>query len=267
MPFLHVNEIDLYYEVHGSGPALVLAHGAGGNHLVWWQQVAELARDFRVVTFDHRGFGLSKDVEMGPGRRAFALDLHGLLNHLGIHEFAMVAHSMGGRTATPFVWMFPDRLRALILSGTLGGAVNDEVREIQAAHAETVRGQTLRERSLCEATETERPSLAYLYRAMNRQNPRRPRTFLAPTPGMSKWRGSSMPMLEREGIPLLFMVGEHDMIIPPSAMRAAHKAMPSSRYAEIAGAGHSAYFEQPEAFNDVVRTFLREAWPPASVAK
>ncbi len=76
-----------------------------------------------------------------------------------------------------------------------------------------------------------------------------------------------MPMLEREGIPLLFMVGEHDMIVPPRAMRAAHEAMPASRYAAIAGAGHSVYFEQPEAFNRAVRGFLREAWPSASVAK
>ena len=50
----------------------------------------------------------------------------------------MIAHSMGGRTATPFAWQFPERIRALILSGTLGGAVNDEVRAIQATEKTTL---------------------------------------------------------------------------------------------------------------------------------
>lgn len=262
MPYLRANEIDLYYEAHGSGdsPALVLGHGAGGNHLVWWQQVPYFAQHYRVITYDHRGFGLSRDVPGGPGRRAFPFDLHALLDHLNVDQFAMVAHSMAGRTATPFVRMFPDRIRALVLSGTLGGAVNDDVRAVQAAHAKTVAGQTLRQRSLAPVTETDRPDLAYLYRAMNRLNPKRDKNFLAPQPGLVSWRGSSMPLLKTAGIPLLFMVGRHDMIVPPAAMRTAHEAMPDSAYVEIADAGHSSYFEQPDAFNTAVDTFLRDAW-------
>ena len=90
MPYMYANEIDLYYEEYGDpeAPALILAHGAGGNHLVWWQQVPVLAERYRVVTFDHRAFGFSKDVPGGPGRRAFSLDLHALLAHLEIDQFA-----------------------------------------------------------------------------------------------------------------------------------------------------------------------------------
>ena len=201
MPHLRVHEIDLYYEAHGDGPALVFAHGAGGNHLVWWQQVAAFARRYRVITFDHRGFGRSPDVPGGPGRRAFPYDLHALLEHLGVDQFAIVAHSMGGRTATPFARMFPGRIRALILSGTLAGAVDERVRAIQAQHAETVVGQTLRQRALGPVTLQQRPDLAYLYRAMNRLNPPRPRTFLSPTPGLRRWRGSAMQILRALQLP------------------------------------------------------------------
>src|SRR5438094_6559471 len=59
MPKAPVNGIELYYEVHGNGPAVVFAHGAGGNHLSWWQQVPVLARQYRCISFDHRGFGQS----------------------------------------------------------------------------------------------------------------------------------------------------------------------------------------------------------------
>ena len=49
----------LYYEVAGSGPALVFAHGLGGNHLSWWQQVAHFAPSYTCVAFAHRGFAPS----------------------------------------------------------------------------------------------------------------------------------------------------------------------------------------------------------------
>ena len=53
------------------------------------------------------------------------------------------------------------------------------------------------------------------------------------------------------------------MIVPAEAMRAAHRGLPGSRFVEIANAGHSAYFEQPEAYNDALREFLHEVFPPA----
>ncbi len=52
-----LGEFELYYEVHGEGPPVVFAHGAGGTHLSWWQQIPVLSEHFRCVTFDHRGFG------------------------------------------------------------------------------------------------------------------------------------------------------------------------------------------------------------------
>ena len=58
MPTIRSNGAALYYEAHGdaSHPAIVLAHGMGGNTLSWWQQIQAFARDYRVVVFDHRGF-------------------------------------------------------------------------------------------------------------------------------------------------------------------------------------------------------------------
>ena len=64
----------MYYEVHGEGPWLAFAHGAGGNHLSWWQQVPYFMRWFECVTVDQRGFGLSPDPEL---YRAIVEDLSG----------------------------------------------------------------------------------------------------------------------------------------------------------------------------------------------
>ena len=93
-----LGDFELYYEVHGEGPLVVFAHGAGGTHLSWWQQVPELSRHFQCITFDHRGFGYSRDVDGGPGRAAFVQDLAGLIDHLGLDRVSLVGQSMGGWT-------------------------------------------------------------------------------------------------------------------------------------------------------------------------
>ena len=96
MPFLTVGGCDLYYETHGTGPALVFAHGLGGNHLSWWQQIPHFRDRYTCVTFSHRGFGLSRDAPGGPGPDAFVDDLAALIEHLGPADVRLVAQSMGG---------------------------------------------------------------------------------------------------------------------------------------------------------------------------
>ncbi len=257
MPFAPINGIDLYYEVHGDGPALVLAHGAGGSHLSWWQQVPSFARRFRCVIFDHRAFGRSRDASGGPGRRAFADDLRHLLDHLGIESIAIVAQSMGGRTAVGFSLRNPGRARALVLAGTTGGAVNDEVRRAQEEHRRGPHGRrSLLQRATSPRLRRERPDLAHLYRLIGRMNPTRPRDFLAPVPG---YRGSSAEALAALGIPILFLVGEEDTVTPPHVIRLAHQQVAGSRFDVVEGAGHSAYFERAGDFNERVLRFLDEA--------
>ena len=83
MPYLDVDGARLYYEVSGEGPALVFAHGLGGNHMSWWQQVPAFNDRYRCVVFAHRGFAPSSEDPGGPGAHAFADDLDALLDHLG----------------------------------------------------------------------------------------------------------------------------------------------------------------------------------------
>ena len=64
MAFASVNGIDLYYESHGDGPAVVFAHGVGGNHASWYQQVPFFSRSYQAITVDQRGFG-SDDEQVG----------------------------------------------------------------------------------------------------------------------------------------------------------------------------------------------------------
>ncbi|HEY7270708.1 MAG TPA: alpha/beta hydrolase [Dehalococcoidia bacterium] len=262
MPFLETNGISLYYEVHGSGPALLFAHGQGGNHLVWWQQVPFFAQHYTCITFDARAFGQSHDID-GKGRSSFGADVIALLQHLGVDDVRVVAHSMGGRVGIAIALRSSIPCRALVLSGTNGGAVDDDIRARQESAA-AARGPALGPHSVAPEFKTTQPDLWFLYQAIGRLNPPRPRDFLALPPG---FRGSTAERLAACGARILYLVGEHDFITPPDMIEMCHRIVPGSTYAVIPGSGHSTYFERPDAFNQSVLDFLRaaDATPPSAV--
>jgi pimeloyl-ACP methyl ester carboxylesterase len=89
--------IDLYYEDHGSGKPVVLIHGYPLSGASWEKQVAVLlAAGHRVITYDRRGFGKSSQPTIGYNYDTFAEDLHKVVKHLDLHDFALVGFSMGG---------------------------------------------------------------------------------------------------------------------------------------------------------------------------
>jgi pimeloyl-ACP methyl ester carboxylesterase len=110
----------IYYEVTGSGPPIVFAHGLGGNHMSWFQQVARFAPRFTCVTFAHRGFHPSSWLADGPDPAEYAGDLAALIDHLGFSEVRLVGQSMGGWTVLEYALANPDKVKALVLSSTSG---------------------------------------------------------------------------------------------------------------------------------------------------
>jgi 3-oxoadipate enol-lactonase len=255
VPYLTVNEIELYYEIHGSGSPLLFAHGQGGNHLSWWQQIPFFARHYTCITFDHRAFGRSHDIN-GKGRSSFGADAIGLLNHLGVEDIRVVAHSMGGRTGVALALRSNIPCRALVLSGNNGGAVDDAVRERQQRAAAERGGRGLGAFSAAPSFRHQQPDMAFLLSAIARLNPPRPRDFLALTPGV---RGSRAEALADSGVPILFLVGEQDEITPADMIEMCHKLVPGSSYHMIPASGHSSYFEKPAEFNEAVLEFLCRA--------
>ncbi len=128
MPQLTVDDgSELYYEVHGEGsPTIVFAHGAGGNHLSWWQQVPHFLGRHRCITFDHRGFGQSTDAS-GEMTSAYLADLEALLEAVAPGDrVVLVAQSMGGWTCMTYAAAHPERVAALVMADTVLGIGHDQ---------------------------------------------------------------------------------------------------------------------------------------------
>lgn len=254
MATLRIDGFDLYYEVHGEGYPLVLAHGVGGNHGSWFNQIPAFAGRYRTIVFDHRGFGNSRDAPSGPGRSRFVADLAALLDHLKIDKAALIAQSMGGGTCSVFTARYPERVRALVLADTLVGLqLPEAIRQRMAAVEKSVDGLSQFERVLGQNFRNREAAGSQLYATIASFNMVNRKTLTGtlgtgPTPGE----------LAATGVPILFLVGKEDVLFPADIVADVQKLVKGSRYVELPTAGHSAYFESPAAFNEAVLRFLAE---------
>ena len=98
MSYAENSNARIYYESYGNGPALIFANGAGGNASSWWQQVPHFVDRYRVITFDHRGFGRSICPDDQLDFNYFVDDLICIMDTEGIHSAILVCQSMGGWT-------------------------------------------------------------------------------------------------------------------------------------------------------------------------
>ncbi len=254
--FLSRDGDEVYFECHGApdAPVVVLGHGAGGNHGIWFQQVPELAGDYRVVTWDQRGFGLSTNDHGHANPRTATQDLLAILDHVGAERAHVVGQSMGGWAAMGLAVEHADRVRSLVLADTLAGIPIEGWWKTAAAVQRT---GPFNHPALANDFCVQNPERAHLYLQIGglRRDPHADQGQVLRTMGDVTFGDEQLSSLR---IPVLFIVGTEDEIFPPASIVAAAARVPGARVEHIAGAGHSPYFEQPGAWNSLVSGFLRE---------
>ncbi len=254
MPILERPHCGIYYEETGSGPAIIFAHGAGGNHLSWWQQVPLFAKAYRCVAFDHRGWGRSVPTG-GSGPAAFVDDLLALMDELRIDRAALVAQSMGGWTCLGAALQAPQRVAALVMADTVGGLSTDEIAPIFQKTRQRIQSQGLATLAYDQSLRQRDPALAFLYDEIMSLNPPRDPQLLGALGALAPDPAAVAAL----AMPILWVVGGNDPLIPPAIMRAAHAHVPGSEYYEIPATGHSVYFERAAEFNGQLNRFLIDA--------
>lgn len=243
---------DIYFERTGSGPPVVLCHGLGGNHAIWWRQIEPLATRHEVITWDQRGFGNStaRSDEVGPP--AARRDLHAILDHLKIDSVALVGQSMGGWATLGYAQANPGRIKSLILSTTLAGADRKHVDILIGAEADRNRMNRREHPVLSPAFCGAHPDLGVLYNQISSFGTRPdPATVLR---SMAEDCLDLLP-LEDMPVPTLALMAADDELCPPFAMESFVARLPDGRLEVIPGS-HSAYYERPESWNKAVLDFL-----------
>ncbi|MCK6563958.1 MAG: alpha/beta hydrolase, partial [Dehalococcoidia bacterium] len=131
MAFIDRDGVQIYYEDHGAGPAILLTHGFADTSIFWQGQVAAFQDRYRVITWDMRGHGQSDS----PGDEAqyseahTVADMAAILDACGVESAVLGGLSMGGFMSLAFHLRYPGRVRALMLFDTGPGFRNDEARE------------------------------------------------------------------------------------------------------------------------------------------
>ena len=254
----------IHYEVTGSGPAIVFAHGLGGNHMSWFQQVAHFAPRYTCVTFAHRGFAPSSPIAGGPDPKDYAADLAALVAHLKLTGVRIVAQSMGGWTTVEYALTRPPELKAIVLAGTTGTIDPQQIGEPERTRlghwlqTEAVKMPMLFARGIHPAAgermAREQRARHLLYRHIDDQNVGLDKARLGAK--LMAARTRKPEELKEAACPILFISGDEDVVIPPFAADAIARVVPGTKVAHIADTGHSAYFERPEKFNTIVDQFF-----------
>lgn len=256
---LDVGGGSIYYETAGAGAAVVLIHGGFGDRRMWDGQFRALASDYRVVRYDHRGFGRSA---APPARYSPVADLLRLLDRLDIRRAHLVGNSLGGTLAIDFALKHPARVASLVVvaSGPDGvpipqADIDSVVRVFQAA--ETGGAEKSAELWLAHpmvAVSSRRPGARELLRAMVSENRG---VFL-----MKHWPSeeSNPPAARRLGeirAPTLVVIGGRDTEGSRRLGEAAAEGIAGAKRVVMADADHLPQMVNPSEFNRHVVRFWR----------
>ncbi|MGW0911021.1 alpha/beta fold hydrolase [Streptomyces sp. NPDC002784] len=255
MPIADSDGTAIYYERHGSGPAILFVHGSGGHHAAWWQQVAALREEFTVVTLDLRGFGKSGPSDFDG--QDFPGDVVAVLDAEDLTDVMLVGQSIGSVAALRAGLLRPERVSCVVLGHSLGGITHPELRELAAAdRAEAVKLPVI-DRLLTKPFQRERADLTFLFQQMGTFNLARMQDLRN-----LDTEGPSLDDIRRSGVKVAFLAGEKDAVLGVKTVTRAHELLPGSHLEIVEGAPHSMYWETPDRYNAAVARLRRTLTAP-----
>jgi 3-oxoadipate enol-lactonase len=271
MPTLHLDDIALHYEEHGSGVPVVLCHEFAQNHTGWAAQVSHLARNYRVVTFSRRGYPPS-DVPSVADDYAFArqiTDMAALCSYLSLQPAHLIGHGAGGNIALSYGLQQPDALLSLVLAGAGAGSTQPDAwkadnaifaNEIELGGLDALVG-AIGNAPQRQAFRRKDPTGWAKFEAQMRQ--------LSPEGAARSMRGAftrpgffeMADQLAGFEVPTLLLLGDQD---EPSFVpsRFVFETAPCAEMAVMPGCGHTENLENPALFNQLVCDFLRRHSQP-----
>ncbi|MEU6141976.1 alpha/beta hydrolase [Streptomyces sp. NPDC047081] len=261
MPIADSDGTSIYYERHGSGPAILFVHGSGGHHAAWWQQVAALREEFTVLTVDLRGFGKSDSSMEEFDGQDFPGDVVAVLDQEDITDAMLVGQSIGSVAALRAGLMRPERVSSVVLGHSLGGISHPELKELAAAdRAEAVKLPVI-DRLLTKEFQTGRADLTFLFQQMGTFNVAKMQDLRN-----LDTNGPSLEDIHASGVKVAFLAGEKDAVLSVKTVTRAHELLPGSHLEIVEGAPHSMYWETPDKYNAAVARLRRTLTAPKEAA-
>jgi 3-oxoadipate enol-lactonase len=260
MERLRSGDAEIFYEIRGNGPPVVLLHPFPSHHEFWHPVAAALESRYRLILPDLRGHG---DSEIGEGpalMRKHASDIARVLDAAGIGKVAFIGCSIGGYILFEFWRRFRARVTALALCDTRPQSDTAQARADRLKTADTVLEQgtepfieTMIPKLMGRTTVGTRPDLVAGARVMMRKMSADDISLVLR--GMAE-RPDSVADLKTINVPTLIVIGEEDVLSTVADGELIRQNVAGSQLKVIPKAGHYAPWEQPEAVGTALRQFL-----------
>jgi 3-oxoadipate enol-lactonase len=269
MPFTHVSDITIYYEVLGeNGSPIVFISGYSCSKVDWdLSHLQRIANRHRVVIFDNRGTGQTDKPSTPYTMLGFAADTIGILDALAIDSAYILGVSMGGMIAQHVALEYPERVLGLILGCTAAGehgnlypySPSNEVLEILTRPSSGDRAKDIRDAwPIIYSREFIEGNRAYLEaRLQDSLNyPEAPPYALQLQLEAILTTHDTLPRLSDIHHPTLVQTGSLDVLIPPGNSRFLADHIPNAHFIEYPGAGHGYLDEVSDAAVNDILSFL-----------
>lgn len=243
-----------FTDTGGTGVPLVLLHPHTGTSAVWEKQNKSFSQaGYRVIAFDRRGWGKSiANAATGPQPGSIAGDLDALADHLKLDRFHLLGVAAGGFAALDYAAWRPQRLRSLVIGASTGQVADKEVADFIA------RIEIPNIRKLPAVYREVGPS----YRGANPEGTKRwteidehaRQSGAADQPSRTP---NTFAKIETIPTPTLVVAADADLLAPPALMHIWAAHLKDYEWAVVPASGHAIEWEQPDAFNEKVLTFLK----------
>jgi 3-oxoadipate enol-lactonase len=254
------NGISMHYQIEGKGPNIVLIHGAGNNLNMWYHQIPVLSKNYRVITYDIRGFGDSEGPLNRYSMSILVEDLFQLMKTINISEAIFLGFSMGARIALELATRHKQMVKALILANSGLGLVPPSQQSLELRHSilellqkeEDVKAAELMSTYAFSPDFKERKPLEFeRYLKFKLRN--KPQGLARVMKGLDD--SNEVPDVNQLKCPILLIAGEADFYVGQEQSKKVQERLLGSKLV-LLPCGHTAAVELPSEFNCAVTKFL-----------
>ncbi len=263
MPLARRGDAEIYYEVRGEGPPLLLVEGLGYGRWMWRGQSPALERSFRLVLFDNRGVGRSTPLPGAYSMAEFARDALAVLEAARVDRAAVLGVSMGGFVAQSLAAIAPERVSELVLACTSPGGPEAKPMPVETWTEITreVPGESAADR--LRRTMQTALTPGFLRTEGAEMDAIVADRLAAPT-DPTQWRYQALSSREfdaresnaRLALRALVTTGTEDRVVPWTNSLLLYKMIPRASLALFRGQNHLHFLERAGEFNRVVEEFL-----------
>ncbi|RME44350.1 MAG: alpha/beta hydrolase [Chloroflexi bacterium] len=257
MPHVQLPAFRMHYLERGHGPApLVFLHGYLSSHRWWLPALDRLPEGTRAYAIDLRGVGHSDPIEEGHTLAQYSRDLQDFITALGLEQFTLVAHSMGGQIATLYALEHPERLKKLLLVSPVAASGNQLPPEVlDWCRAEYGKPETVR--LILQGAFAKLPAPEFFEELVRDGNDWGRTIYMATLDEMVAFDVAGE--LGRIQTPTLLLWGDKDTAVPFPGIVEYFNGIPDCGLEVWHGVGHSAPIERPDRFADLLAGFLAES--------